>query len=190
MEPDLSHDATHCHKEPPLGPIRARRFFEKGVLRFIVLDLLSQKPSHGYEIIHNLEDIFHGFYSPSPGSIYPTLQLMEDQGYITPDRHTGKKIYAITTAGLSYLDEHAAIVKELRLLAESSCGTKPRWQHEDFRATAAELRLLGRTFIQYASGLNREQMDRVREIVRRATIEITDVIDLSQAKKSADLAQS
>ncbi len=54
---------------------RRTRMFEKGDFKYILLDLLKEKPSHGYEIIRALEDRFHGFYVPSAGSVYPTLQL-------------------------------------------------------------------------------------------------------------------
>ena len=59
------------------GPRRGR-VFEKGDLKYLILDLLKDEPSHGYELIRALEERFRGFYSPSPGSVYPTLQLLED----------------------------------------------------------------------------------------------------------------
>ena len=154
--------------------MRARRFFEKGVLRFVILDLLANKPSHGYEIIHNLEDIFHGFYSPSPGSIYPTLQLLQKQGYVTPDVSSGKKVYTVTDTGLTYLSEHTDIVKGLRQCTKSK--HRPKWLHADFRATAAELRLLGQSFVQHAPDMNRDQMEHVRKIIQQAISEIRNVI--------------
>ena len=52
--------------------------FEKGDLKYVILDLLKDEPSHGYEVIRKLEERSRGFYSPSPGSVYPTLQLLED----------------------------------------------------------------------------------------------------------------
>ena len=59
---------------------RRSRFFERGDLKYVILDLLTDKPRHGYEIIRELEDRFHGFYTPSAGKVYPTLQLLEDMG--------------------------------------------------------------------------------------------------------------
>ena len=55
--------------------------FEQGDLRFVILSLLEEKPRHGYEIIKALEERFGGTYAPSPGVVYPTLQLLEDQGF-------------------------------------------------------------------------------------------------------------
>src|SRR5580658_9940138 len=71
---------------------QAKRF-ERGDLKPIILDLIYQKPRHGYDIIQELEKQFHGFYSPSPGSVYPILQLLEDQGFIISSRDNGKKVY-------------------------------------------------------------------------------------------------
>ena len=71
---------------------RKFRLFEKGDLKYVILDLLKDKPSHGYEIIRALEERFHGFYSPSAGSIYPTLQLLEDMGHVKSSEADGKKV--------------------------------------------------------------------------------------------------
>jgi hypothetical protein len=63
---------------------RIVRFLEHGDLRFIVLALLAEQPRHGYELIKELEDRTGGAYRPSPGVIYPTLALLEDEGFIRP----------------------------------------------------------------------------------------------------------
>ncbi len=80
------------------GPRRGR-VFEKGDLKYVILDLLKDKPSHGYEVIRALEERSRGFYSPSPGSVYPTLQLLEDLGYVSATQRDGKKVYEITDEG-------------------------------------------------------------------------------------------
>jgi DNA-binding PadR family transcriptional regulator len=87
------------------GPRRGR-VFEKGDLKYVILDLLKDEPSHGYELIRALEERFRGFYSPSPGSIYPTLQLLEDLGHVTVTQRDGKKVYTITEQGRGFLEEH------------------------------------------------------------------------------------
>ncbi|MGI8549564.1 MAG: PadR family transcriptional regulator, partial [Dehalococcoidia bacterium] len=99
---------------PPFGPFmrgargfgrRAERFLERGDLKYVILDLLQEQPRHGYDIIRALEERFGGFYSPSPGVIYPTLQLLEDQGAVTGAEQDGKKVYTITEAGRHLLAE-------------------------------------------------------------------------------------
>src|SRR5512142_3129405 len=86
---------------------RAARLFEQGDLRYVVLRLLEEKPRHGYEIIKALEERVNGAYAPSPGVVYPTLQLLEDLGYARvmpgPD---SKKVYEITDAGRAHLAEN------------------------------------------------------------------------------------
>lgn len=94
-----------------------RRHFEQGDLRFVILQLLAEKPRHGYEIIKAIEDQFGGLYSPSPGVIYPTLTLLEDLGYVrvVPDTgEGGKKTYEITDAGRTFLAENRSTVEAVQ----------------------------------------------------------------------------
>ena len=92
----------------PSGPRREHRF-KKGVLKYVVLDLLDDEPRHGYEIIRTLEERSHGFYTPSPGAIYPTLQMLQDKGHVTSEKRDGKKVYTITDEGRSFLAERGDI---------------------------------------------------------------------------------
>jgi DNA-binding PadR family transcriptional regulator len=98
----------------PRGRWRGGRMFEQGDLRYVVLRLLEEKPRHGYEIIKALEERFGGTYAPSPGVVYPTLQLLEDLGYarIVPGPE-GKKTYEITDAGRAYLAENQSTVDSI-----------------------------------------------------------------------------
>ena len=90
------------------------RLFEKGDLKYVILDLLKDKPSHGYEIIRALENRFHGFYSPSAGSIYPTLQLLEDMSYVKSTEQDGKKVYTITEEGRKFLHDQEATMDKIK----------------------------------------------------------------------------
>ncbi|MCL6649893.1 MAG: PadR family transcriptional regulator, partial [Chloroflexi bacterium] len=95
------------------GGRRASRIFEKGDLKYVILDLIKEKPCHGYEIIRALEERFGGFYAPSPGAVYPTLQLLEDLGYVTVSEQDGKKVYTITPAGRQFLAERAEVLNDI-----------------------------------------------------------------------------
>jgi DNA-binding PadR family transcriptional regulator len=88
--------------------------FEQGDLKYVILQLLEEKPRHGYEIIKELEDRFGGMYSPSPGTVYPTLTMLEDLGYAraTPEEG-GRKIYEITDEGRRYLAENRGTVDDI-----------------------------------------------------------------------------
>ncbi|HUA89578.1 MAG TPA: PadR family transcriptional regulator, partial [Steroidobacteraceae bacterium] len=77
-------------------------------LRLVLLTLLAERPSYGYELIKALEDRSGGFYSPSPGMVYPALTWLEEVGYASVTSEGAKKLYAITDAGRDYLKEHQA----------------------------------------------------------------------------------
>ncbi len=88
--------------------------FEQGDLRFVVLKLISEKPSHGYEIIKAIEDRLGGAYAPSPGVIYPTLTLLEEMGTIQVQETDGpRKLYAITSDGEALLRDKEATVSAI-----------------------------------------------------------------------------
>jgi len=90
---------------------RRVRAFEQGDLRFVILKLIADEPRHGYDIIKAIEETFGGNYSPSPGVVYPTLTLLEDQGFATVTPGEGsKKLYTITTEGRAFLDDNKATV--------------------------------------------------------------------------------
>ncbi len=92
---------------------RGRQWFEAGDMKYVILELLRDKPRHGYEVMKDLGERFHGCYSPSPGSVYPTLQWLEDEGLVTAREVEGKKVYEVTDAGRAFLDEHRDVVDDI-----------------------------------------------------------------------------
>jgi DNA-binding PadR family transcriptional regulator len=80
-----------------------RRRHRRGDIKFVLLELLVEQPRHGYDLIKALEERSGGFYRPSPGSIYPTLQLLEEEGLVTSATDEGKRIYTVTEAGRQLL---------------------------------------------------------------------------------------
>lgn len=102
---------------------RRGRMFAAGELRLAMLALIAENPSHGYELIKQIEEMTGGGYAPSPGAVYPTLQLLEDEGAIEQAEAEGaKKPFAATTQGRAELedrkDEVAALMKRLGRHAE------------------------------------------------------------------------
>ena len=87
--------------------------FESGEVKFVVLRLLREKPMHGYEVMRALEQKMSGCYTPSAGTVYPTLQLLEDEGYVRSEESGGKKVYHITPEGEKYLDEHRDLLEDI-----------------------------------------------------------------------------
>ena len=80
---------------------------KRGDVKYIILAALAEKPMHGYDIIQTLEQRHEGWYRPSPGSIYPTLQMLDDGGFVTSEQVDGKKVYTITAAGKKLLAERS-----------------------------------------------------------------------------------
>jgi DNA-binding PadR family transcriptional regulator len=86
--------------------------FGHGDLKLLLLALIEQEPRHGYELIRTIEDMFHGQYSPSPGTVYPTLTLLDEMGYVVAkSEEGGRKRYAITDEGRAFLDENRDTVE-------------------------------------------------------------------------------
>jgi len=98
------------------------RFFAHGDLRLVILQLIAEKPRHGYEIIKAIEEQVGGAYSPSPGVIYPTLTLLEELGHVTVSTGDGaKKLHTITPEGQAYLEAYRPALDALRArMAEAS----------------------------------------------------------------------
>lgn len=93
---------------------RDGRGFGHGGLRLVLLKLISEKPSHGYELIKEIEERFKGAYSPSPGVVYPTLNWLEDEGFITIEPgEDGRKSAHITEQGTAFLAEKADDIDRL-----------------------------------------------------------------------------
>ena len=92
---------------------RRSQMFESGEVKFVILRLLKEKPRHGYEVIKALEERFSGCYTPSAGTVYPTLQLLEDQGYVRVVEEGGKKVYHITPEGETFLENNRDAVEDI-----------------------------------------------------------------------------
>jgi len=85
---------------------------DRGVVRYLILDTVAQRPRHGYEIIQAIEERSAGTYRPSPGVIYPTLQLLEELGHARVEELDTRKVYAITAEGKRDLGDHADDVRD------------------------------------------------------------------------------
>ena len=90
------------------------RFFEGGHLKLVILQLIAEKPSYGYEIIKAIEERLSGGYAPSPGVIYPTLTLLEEEGLAEVTSTEGnKKSYSATEAGRAHLKDNGPLLKAI-----------------------------------------------------------------------------
>jgi DNA-binding PadR family transcriptional regulator len=114
------HGHHGARGERPARGRRGGRVFEQGDLRLLLLRLIGEKQSHGYELIKAIEESVGGAYAPSPGVVYPTLTLLEDLGYAKQsEAEGGKKLYAITPEGQAWLDSQAEAVAGLNARVEA-----------------------------------------------------------------------
>lgn len=114
---------------------RARRIFESGELRLVLLKLISEQPRHGYDLIRAVEEMTGGEYAPSPGIVYPTLTMLQEMGLIEETPGEGaRKPFQITEAGTAHLEENAEeadeLIRRLKTLSPSRYpeGGSPIWR--------------------------------------------------------------
>lgn len=153
---------------------RRESSFQKGDLKYILLDLIQDRPRHGYDIIRQLEERPYGLYKPSPGVIYPTLQMLEEIGYTRSVEQEGKRVYSITEEGLAFL----AVKKDIANNVRSQI--KHHWSFKKIGSMAAVMmeyhaleHLLGRGF----HGLDAGRAERVRRVLINAYQEIEAILE-------------
>ncbi len=156
------------------GPFFRAQGFERGDIKYVILSLLAEKPRHGYEIIKEMESRFCGFYSPSPGTVYPTLQMLEDLGLVKSKEEDGKRIFEITEKGLQEL-------KERKEKVESFWDKTENWKSfrmddlNDLFEDLADLKKFVRMRM-HGRGLTAEKLKKIRKIISLAKNEILEVL--------------
>jgi DNA-binding PadR family transcriptional regulator len=118
------HASHHRHHHEDFGPWAGRRNWDRmwfggppwgggrrarrGDVRTALLSLLEDKPMHGYDLIGELEQRSGGMWRPSPGSVYPTLQMLEEEGLVSGEDQDGKRVFSLTDAGKAELEQRRA----------------------------------------------------------------------------------
>ncbi len=149
--------------------------FEKGDLKYVILELIAEKPCHGYEVLRALEERVGGLYAPSPGAVYPTLQMLEDMGCVTVTERDGKRVYQITDEGTRFLAEREEVVHGIHERLRTWWTPSVR---DDLRHLLGELRGMA----QAISRVDRKEwakpgkLHRISEVVRRARTEIEETL--------------
>jgi len=151
---------------------RGERIFRKGDFKYIILDLLKDKPRHGYEIIRELENQFSGFYTPSPGAVYPTLQYLEEMEFVTSQSQDGKKIYTITATGLDFLSGKQKETSEVKAQMKNWWGGYGAEFKDEFRDVMRTFGDLGKTIGLKARQAGAEKMPLVKQVLADAAKEI------------------
>jgi DNA-binding PadR family transcriptional regulator len=158
--------------------------FRHGRLRLYLLRLLDEEPRHGYEVIRLLRDRFMGVYAPSPGTIYPRLSRLEDEGLVTHDEESGRKVYRITEAGREELRSRGAELDELEEELSESVSDIAREFGEDVRATVRSLR---EELTRAAREVRQTERDTAREAAEAAREQARE--SREQAKQTRDQAK-
>jgi len=159
----------------PDGGGRRPRFFGHGDLRLVKLDILTHNASHGYELIKAIENMTQGNYTPSPGVIYPTLDYLQDQTYITiTEEENGRKRIAITVAGQQWLDENQEQLAQIQARIKArSVGFQLRKNPQMKRALDNFKAVLDLKVNQ--GELSDAQLKQIIGVIDRAALEISQL---------------
>jgi DNA-binding PadR family transcriptional regulator len=163
-------DRGRHHRRGPWGPFPFEFMFgqrggggpraRRGDVRAAVLALLRERPMHGYEMIQELQTRSRGVWRPSAGSIYPTLQLLEDEGLVAAEEIEGKRRFTLTAEGIAEADRRGA--------------TRPPWEEAGEAANAPAGRLrdgvfqLGAAVMQVVQTGTEDQVARTLDILNDA----------------------
>ena len=151
---------------------RRGRVFEQGDLRFVILKLIGEKPSHGYDLIKAIEARLGGAYSPSPGIIYPTLTLLEELGYVTAVPTEGaRKAYEITAEGRAALEANQASVESIFSRMDAVAERQGGGQSPQIVRAMENLRLALRLRLE-KGGTSPEKIAAIAEILDAAAVAI------------------
>jgi DNA-binding PadR family transcriptional regulator len=137
----------------------------RGDIRTALLAILAEESGHGYDVIQRLEEKTSGAWRPSPGSVYPTLQLLEDEGLTRSGEHDGKRVYEITEQGREEatrrIEEAGGTPWEIAGRNDTRVG--------EFRNAVRQLLVASK---QVSASGNQEQVERMLDILKRARKEI------------------
>jgi DNA-binding PadR family transcriptional regulator len=143
-------------------PVRGGGRRRRGDIRTAVLAMLAEAPAHGYELIQRLEEKTQGAWRPSAGSIYPTLQLLEDEGLVRSEERDGKRVYELTDEGRTAASERMA---EAGGPPWAGGGGSPGRRYKEFGDALRQLHLAAK---QVAMTGDQDQISKVSEIITEA----------------------
>lgn len=148
---------------------------DRGGVRYLVLDALSERDRHGYEVIQAIEERSGGVYRPSPGVVYPTLQLLEELGHARLSEQDGRKIYAITDDGRRDLEAHRDEVRDFYDRFDDQAWER---QLDDFGDLMRQAARLLKTFKRAArrGQLTSKAQARIREVLNDAAQRIEAIL--------------
>ncbi|BBE75632.1 MULTISPECIES: PadR family transcriptional regulator [Enterobacteriaceae] len=169
------HRGHHGEAHHGRGGGRRQRFFGHGELRLVILDILTRNASHGYELIKEIETLTQGNYTPSPGVIYPTLDLLQDQQFIIiHEEDGGRKKIAITSQGQAWLAENSEHLQHIQARIKArSVGYQLRKDPQMKRALENFKAVLDLKVNQ--SEISAAQLKQIIGIIDRAALDISQL---------------
>ena len=150
------------------NPFRQGTRAKRGDIRAAVLALLQEEPCNGYQIMQEIKQRSQGMWSPSPGSVYPALQQLEDERLIAAEERPGGHVYALTSEGKAYVKEHADEIAAPWEALTNAAG-------DDFLEVMSLARQLGAAAMQVVQAGDAAQIAKAKKILvatRRSLYEI------------------
>jgi len=152
--------------------MRKSRLFKKGDLKYVILDIVKDCPSHGYDITSVLEDRFHGLYSPSAGSIYPILQFLKNENYVTSCHKDGKNIYTITEEGKNFLKQEKDTTDKIKERFRNLWGSSNKEYIQDVRSIMIYTSEIRHIIGKIAMSKDTLKITAIRNILAKTSAEI------------------
>lgn len=147
--------------------------FKKGDLKYVILDLIKEKPRYGYEIIGALTERSYGFYAPSPGVIYPTLQALDEMDYVTASDRDGKKVYTISEEGLKFLEERKDLTDKVKDHMKHHWSPESIGELKEMMVNVYEIERMIKQQVRYEDN---EKIQKITGVVSRARSEIGSIL--------------
>jgi DNA-binding PadR family transcriptional regulator len=168
---------AHFHEfDRHSNPFEKRsRMFKKGDMKYVILELLKNKPAHGYELTMALEEKFQGLYSPSAGSVYPVLQLLEDMGYVTSIHSEGKKVYTISDSGKQFLEDQKEITDKIGERLRGWWGSQDKQQLQTIRETMGHIHEIRHLIGSMAVQRDATRIARLNEILAKTVADLKGI---------------
>jgi len=153
-----------------IGSKIAETFMDKGDIKYFVLAALEKESMHGYQIMQNIREEFLGLYIPSPGTIYPTLQMLEEQKLIKVKSKGTRKTYEITPKGREFLKENEKKIMEITKKVKES-EVIPQ-----IKKIAVELRDMGKETMNLAIESTKQNKELVKKKVQKTSTVLNETI--------------
>lgn len=161
----------------PRGQHRAKRALKHGDLKFFIIALLKDAPRHGYDMMTEIEALSKGAYKPSPGVMYPALNLIQDMGWATTEDQNGKKTYSITGEGVAALAENEERITAIYERLERLSQPKETGEARPLRMALDGLRHDVKSYMRQNRG-DEVKREKLAKIIAKARAEIAELTEV------------